>query len=294
MRQDVPDKNRRWAGAFRQCDGCGGRNWVGAQRCRTCGELLVGVPAVARTPVAMVGRRTADTVMTRRVKAAAVGSLAIALAAGVVLFYVLRTDAFQTSPVLADTTPAPMRAVEDTPAPPDEVEEAPPSAAEALRTAERGRKMLERGQVKGAIAALTEAARVLPHDAQIAHLYGAALWRYGAQDRAIFQLRRALNLARDNAVFREDLARALQNAGRNAEAVHVLREGEGIGIPVLPPDPPVAMGLSAEPAADAVNMGGAGKGRYAGRTSFTDADLPSRPSPITTPAAAEPSPEPPQ
>ena len=291
------DKNRRWAGAFRQCDACGSRNWVGAQRCRTCAALLVGVPAVARTPVAMIGRRTADRVMTRRVIAAVVGALLVALAGGLLLLHVLRTDAFQTSPVLADTTPAPTLPAADGASawpPPAETASPSPSAADALRTAARGRALLARGNVKAAIAALTEAAQVLPNDAEIAHLYGAALWRYGAQDRAIFQLRHALLLARDNPVFREDLARALQNAGRNVEAMRVLREGETIGVSPLPPDGSQAMGLSPEPAGDGANMGGAGNGRYAGRTTFTDADLHSRPAPIATPAAAEPTPEPQQ
>lgn len=255
---------------------------------------MVGTRAVTRTPVAMVGRRTADRVMTRRVKVMALGALAVALVGGVLLLYVLRTDALDTAPVHADTSAAAPATLE----PAAFVEPAPslaPNPAEGMRLAAQGRKLMERGSLKPAIAALTEAARLLPNDAEVAHLYGAALWRFGAQDRALFQLRRALLIARDNPVFREDLARALQNAGRSAEALHVIREGEGIGVSNLPPDTPLAMGLAAEPAGDGVNMGGAGHGEYKGRTSFTDADLHSarrvETPPPPPPAAALPSPE---
>lgn len=302
-----PGQDRRWAGAFRQCTSCGGRNWVGARRCRACDSLLVGAPAVAQPPVAMIGRRAADRVMTRRVKAAVAGGVVIALGGGLLLLQLLRADAFQTSPALAGATPAPSAMAADVGVGPSLASEpamAAPGAAEALRLAARGRTLMERGNVRGAVEALSEAARLLPDDAEVAHLFGAALWRFGAQDRAIFQLRRALLIARDNPVFREDLARALQNAGHDAEAVRVLREGETIGVSTLPADT-AAMGLTPQPSGDGVNMGGAGNGRYAGRTSFTDADLhatttsgqgvaPKPPGSQATPAAAAPSPEPQQ
>jgi len=288
--------DRRWAGAFRLCAACGGRNWVGAQRCRSCSALLLGQRAVGRPPVAMVGRRMADRVMTRRVKAAALGSLALALGAGFLILRLLRTDAIQTSPVLADSSAAPTPPSLDAPVAAASEPAPPPSAAEGLRNAQRGRTLLDRGNVKGAVAALTDAARVLPNDAEIAHLLGAALWRYGAQDHALFQLRRALLLARDNAVFREDLARALQGSGHAAEAAHLLRDGETLGASTLPPDPvalapAAALAEARQGAGDAVNMGGAGRGTYSGRTSFTDADLhPARP-PMATPVPASPAPE---
>jgi hypothetical protein len=262
--------DRRWAGAFRVCPSCGGRNWVGQKRCRACAALLVGVRAVSRPPAAMIGRRTADQVITPRVRALVIGALVLALVAGGVLWRLFRAD-LEERPVAA-SSPAALA----TPEPVPEVPEEPTSTlatAHALRGAERGARLLADGKVKAAVLVLSEAAQVLPDNAELAHTYAAALWRFEARDRALFQFRKALKLAPDNPVYREDLGRALYAMGRTAEAARVL-QAPGLAASALDAARAAAEAEgSSYPAPVGGDMGGAGNGGFKGRRSFTDADL---------------------
>src|SRR5262245_55760300 len=226
-------EDRRWAGAFRVCPGCGGRNWVGQRRCRACDALLVGVRAVSRPPASMVGRRSADQVLTPRVRAVAVGALLVALVTGVVLRKLLRTEGFQEQPLAASTAVASPEPAPTTPP----FEEPPPTldSTRALRAADRGRRLLAEGRVKAAVSLLADAAGTLPDNAELAHTYGAALWQFEARDRAVFQFRRALKLAPDNDVYRQDLGRALQAIGLTAEAAHVLQGSPPLALNGGPP-----------------------------------------------------------
>ena len=159
---------------------------------------MVGVRAVSRPRAAMVGRRTADQVLTTRVRALVLGALAVAVMGGIVMLRIFKTSGFQVGPVVAATTPAPP----EPDVPPLDTSNESPSTLEstrALRAAERGRTLLAQGRVKSAVVLLAEAARVLPYNAELAHTYGAALWRFAAHDRALFQFRRALKLSPDNA-----------------------------------------------------------------------------------------------
>jgi tetratricopeptide (TPR) repeat protein len=277
--------DRRWAGAFRVCEACGGRNWVGARRCRSCEALLVGARAVSRPPAAMIGRREADRVMTPRVRWFAIGAAVLALVAGGILLKMFRTDGFLDrrvagaagAPQVAEPQPEPVAEPSDEPRPME--------TTRALRAADRGRALLGRGEVKDAVVLLAEAVRALPEDAELANVYGTALWSFGARDRALFQYQRAVKLSPDAESYRQDLARALSALGRPAQAAHVLYGPAG-PLPMDGGGPPVSLD-------EGVNMGGAGSGSFKGRRTFTDDDL-ARGRVAAPPAApsAAPSPSP--
>jgi hypothetical protein len=263
--------DRRWAGPFRVCPACAGRNWVGARRCRKCNQVLAGVRPSGRRPVAMVGRRTSDRVFTSRLRMVASAAVVLALGGGFVTYRLLRADSFTTSPASA--------AVAQPEPPVGTVESSGPAMEQPLpdrQALAAGRRALDRGDVKPAVALLAEAARTLPYDAEAAHLYARALLRFGAPDRAVFQLRRAVRLAPQTDEYRVDLARALRSMGRHAEAAHVLQpasglvafEGDAGAAPTSATLPPAVA-----PPGDGVNMGGAGRGSFKGRRTFTDADL---------------------
>jgi hypothetical protein len=263
------DLDRRWAGAFRPCVSCGGRNWVGARRCRRCAASLVGARAVSRPKVAMVGRRAADRVLTPRIRAAALVVLALAIAGGAVLLHLFRADGFEAERAVASSaqpaSPPATAAAAASPAEPDA------NVANALRAADRGRDLLARGEVKAALALLGPAVHARPASAELAHLYGTALWTFGARDRGLFQLQRAVRLSPQTETYREDLARALQAMGRPGAAARLLYG---------PPMPPA--GTDADPTQEGAppvslergaDLGGAGEGAYKGRRSFSDEDL---------------------
>lgn len=206
----------------------------------------------------MVGRRAADQVLTPRTRAAAVGALALAVVAGGVLFRTFRADGFEVArPVAVPPSPAVAAAGMPPPATPE------PDVTASLRAADRGRALLARGEVKEAVSVLAAAARALPADAGLAHLYGTALWEFGARDLAVFQFQRAVRLAPQTEAYRSDLARALQATGRPAAAARLL----------YGPAPGAGTGSVPAGAADAADLGGAGAGTFKGRRSFTDADL---------------------
>lgn len=268
--EEMGSGNRRWAGAFRVCPSCGGRNWVGERRCRRCAALLVGVRAVSRPAVAMVGRRAGDRVLTRRVAWMAGGGALLALLSGVGLLYLLKAEAFEADPsAVAEAAVSPPASTPLDPGLAATVAPAVNDTAQALREAERGRRLLAAGHTRAALAALGDSVRALPDDPEVAYLYGRALWRFGAQDRALFQLERAVRLAPGVAAYREELARALQEVGRTAQAIRVLRQG---GLMAFDPAEAVMPPSLAVPG-ESVQLGGAGDGRYRGRRSFTDEDL---------------------
>jgi tetratricopeptide (TPR) repeat protein len=276
--------DRRWAGAFRVCGSCGGRNWVGARRCRGCEALLVGGRAVSRPPAVMIGRREADRVMTPRVRWMAIGAAVFALAAGGILLKMFRTDGFLDRPVVASNPPQEAQPQPAAVAEPDH-DPAGMETTRALRAADRGRALLGRGEVKEAVVLLGEAVRALPEDAELANVYGTALWSFGARDRALFQYQRAVKLAPTAEAYRQDLARALSDLGRPAQAAHV-PYGAARPLPLDAGAPPVSLD-------DGVNMGGAGRGSFKGQRSFTDDDLARGRVPAAPPApAAAPSPSP--
>ena len=237
----------------------------------------------------MVGRRTADKVLTPRVRALVIGTLALALIGGVVLLRLFKTEGFQVAAAAPAATVQPS-AEPSTPAV-DDLEEAPSTmdSTRALRAADRGNRLLAQGQVKSALSVLSEGSRVLPDNAELAHAYGAALWRSDSRDRALFQFRKALKLSPDNALYREDLGRALAAMGHTAEAARIL-QAPGLAAATL--DAARAAAAAAEPGAPAPvggDLGGAGNGSFKGRRSFTDADL--RGGRLETPAPA-PAPSP--
>jgi hypothetical protein len=125
---------------------------------------------------------------------------------------------------------------------------------------------MARGELKDAVVLLAEAARALPEDAELANVYGTALWSFGARDRALFQYQRAVKLSPDAEAYRQDLARALSALGRPAQAAHVLYGPAGRPLSMEGGAPPVSLD-------EGVNMGGAGSGSFKGRRSFSDEDL---------------------
>ena len=224
----------------------------------------MGARAVSRPPAAMIGRREADRVMTSRVRWIAIGASVLALVAGGILLQVFRTDGFLDRPAVAAATTAPD---ETQPAAVAEPADEPNlmETTRALRAADRGRALLARGEVKDAVVLLAEAVRALPEDAELADVYGTALWSFGARDRALFQYQRAVKLSPAAEAYRQNLARALSALGRPAQAAHVLY-GPGGPLPMEGGGPPVSLD-------EGVNLGGAGSGSYKGRSSFTDDDL---------------------
>jgi hypothetical protein len=188
-------------------------------------------------------------------------ALALALAAGAMLLHLFRAEGFEEARALPSST-----APEAVAAPVLPSETPGPDLTTSLRAADRARALLARGEIKSAVSLLGPAARALPADAELAHLYGTALWDFGARDLAVFQLQRAVRLAPHAQPYRIDLARALEATGRPASAARVLYG------PALPP-----AGSAGEPppatAPGDADLGGAGEGTFKGRRSFTDEDL---------------------
>jgi tetratricopeptide (TPR) repeat protein len=229
------------------------------------------------------------------------GAVLVAAALG---FYVKRM--FQTGgwalagPAVIEASAAPAAAAAAT-------EDAPGPAfprTEDRAAFQSGRRLLAAGDAKGALAPLSNAARMLPNDASVAHEYGTALMQAGEQDRGLFHLERAARLAPGIVSYRMDLARALAAAGRRGPAA---RELEG----VLQREPghvgaaEALAGLRGQPLADesgqlpggGVDLGGAarapGSPRPSEGTSFTNDDLARRRgAPPETRPAAVPSPSP--
>jgi Flp pilus assembly protein TadD len=117
----------------------------------------------------------------------------VAIAAGVLVWRSLRAPAWAPMPgAVADAAarPAPEPAAGAA-----TVELPAVARPEDRANYEKGRKLLAAGNPKRALEPLTEAARALPHDPDVAHDYGLALVRTGDEDRGLFQLERASRLA---------------------------------------------------------------------------------------------------
>jgi tetratricopeptide (TPR) repeat protein len=92
----------------------------------------------------------------------------------------------------------------------------PPSTG---RDFAKGRALLEKGDVRGALRELTPVAQAEPDNAVIAHTYGRALWAAGSRDRAVMQLERAARIDPHTPIYRVDLANALAALRRTREAI---------------------------------------------------------------------------
>jgi tetratricopeptide (TPR) repeat protein len=146
----------------------------------------------------------------------------VALAAGIFIYRSLGRIAW--APLRgADTETASPR-----PASPTSEMEAPALPAfprpEDRAGYEKGRRLLAAGDAKGALGALTEAARRLPREPVVVHDYGLALVRAGEQDLGLFQLEYASRLAPGIGSYRLDLIHALIAAGRRGPAARELQE----------------------------------------------------------------------
>ena len=303
-------RERRRPGHFRICAACGKRNKARRSACQKCGEPLRGIPE------ARPGSVRAVPPPPRRYRWGIVAAVVVALAAGVAVNRLFRGSVITPSgQALAPEPPA----AESSDVPPlPEVSPASAAAlAEAKRGAERGERLLARGDARGAAPLLAEAARLSPQDARIANAYGRALLGIGSRDRALHQFERAARLASGVVAYRLDFARALGDAGRRGEAareyqaVNALEPGNaaaaaalgGMQSPAPGGSETVDLGgasrtvdpvLVARPPAD---LGGASRGadaapRPAGGT-FTNDDLarpPPRPSPSIPASLRSPSP----
>jgi tetratricopeptide repeat protein len=226
----------------------------------------------------------------------------VAVVAGVVVQRIFRTGTLGSAGL---TTPA--AAPQELP--PSEPRARPtddPTSAERYAQArggvERGQRLLERGDFRGAASLLADAARLVPEDPRIANAYGRALLGLGSRDRALYQFERAARLDTGVPAYRLDYARALAEAGRAREAA---REYEAVTA-LEPGNVAASEGLlrlqqTAAPGAGSagVDLGGAPAGSAPARGgAFTNEDLrrgvqplrPPSPSPSPSPHAVAPSP----
>ena len=214
-------RERRWTGPFRLCPACGRRNFVGRALCSSCGaslrETSVPQPPEAGLPP---GRRAADRIVGRPVWIGIGAALLVAALVGVSVHRTLQARGWAL-PGSAPVTVVPAQQARAVPAPP---EPAFPRVEDRAGY-QKGRRLLEAGDVRGALPPLSDATRALPNDAAVAHEYGTALMRAGEKDRGLFHLERAARLAPGISSYRMDFARALVEAGRRGPAA---RELEGI------------------------------------------------------------------
>jgi predicted Zn-dependent protease len=154
--------------------------------------------------------------------------------------------------------------------------------------------------VKRALEPLTEAARALPHDPEVAHDYGLALVRTGDADRGLFQLERASRLAPGIESYRLDLIRALMAAGRRGPAARELQElltrdpaNQGAAEMLASLGVATGSGVGASPTMDLGGASGGGSPRPAPvGGAFTNDDLERRRAPMGSPSPAPASPGP--
>jgi len=200
-------------GEFRICPQCQARNKTTQPNCVQCGRALFGIPLSRAQPVpaeAAAARAAAGTSWTRWVTVAGV---LLAVAFGLFVRGTFRGAALD--PMAADET---VSASES--APPSLTASAVPAAPPpTIRDFEKGRALLERGDARGALRALTPVAQAEPDNAVIAHTYGRALWATGSRDRAVMQFERAARIDPHTPVYRIDLGRSLAALRRTREAI---------------------------------------------------------------------------
>ena len=244
---------RRRPGHFRICASCGKRNKARRSACQKCGEPLRGLPE------ARPGSVRAIPLPPRRYRWGVVAAVVVAVAAGVAVNRLFKGSVVAPSGQTLPPPRAETEAAEPTPRP----EYSPPSAtalADAKRNADRGERLLARGDARGAAPLLAEAVRLSPGDARIANAYGRALLGIGSRDRALHQFERAARLSSGVVSYRLDFARALGDAGRKAEAA---REYQAVSA-LEPGNAAAAAALgtmqSPEPgASETVDLGGASR-----------------------------------
>ena len=269
---------RRRPGHFRICPSCGKRNKARRSACTRCREPLRGLPEAA--PGAP-GRIIAVPA-SRRNRWLAAGGVVLAIAAGFGVHRLFRSGTIAPAGQTLTTTPPDVPAdAESTGRPASEPPT--PTPAEVRNAAERGERLLARGDARGAASILSDAARVSPEDARIANAYGRALLAIGSRDRALVQFERAARLASGEVAYRLDYARALGSAGRAREAA---REYEAVTA-LEPGNAAAAAGLagvsSPAPGTEgaSVDMGGASRAPVdlggASRTAPADATSSPRP-----------------
>jgi Flp pilus assembly protein TadD len=194
------------------CPNCGTRNRPSWTFCARCNESLEGAEAVE-------GPVPEEEEAEGQPAAAVPGSLmaflaVLALAVGGAAAW--RYAAKTPPPARPDpnmftipTRPSPW------PTPP------PPSGPGGAEFVE-GRRLLNAGDLEGAIAHLARAADADPQNPEYHNVYGHALWRSGDRDRGLTELSLA---ARLDPQLEMDYARSLDVAGRKQEAI---REYEAI------------------------------------------------------------------
>lgn len=200
-------------GEFRICPRCEARNKTSQPNCVQCGRALFGIPLSRAQPLPAEGaaaRAAAGRSLTRW---GMVAGVLLAVAFGLFVRGTFRGAALE--PMANDETVS-----ASGPAPPSLTASAAPAAPPpTIRDFEKGRALLERGDARGALRALTPVAQAEPDNAVIAHTYGRALWATGSRDRAVMQFERAARIDPHTPVYRIDLGRSLATLRRTREAI---------------------------------------------------------------------------
>jgi len=200
--------------AVRVCPSCGSRNRPTWEFCPRCGETLDNVPTVAGQADTAVLDASAETFVETGAHedvteegfpwGGLLRAVAIAAACGLALWFIPSQEKFER--------PQPTAA-------PEVPEQLPAPQKPGQESFDKGRHMLESGDVAGAIAALAQAVAEVPTDASYRHMYARALWTNRQWDAASVQLRAAVKLAPDVFRYRTELARVLGAAGKVEEAI---------------------------------------------------------------------------
>src|SRR5688572_2687735 len=211
QQSNVPgNRERRRPGHFRICGACGKRNKARRAECSRCGEPLRGIPE------ALPGTRHSPPPPPRKYRWLVAAAVLVAIAAGVVVQRIFRTGTLGSAGQTTTNEPQAIPSSEPAARPKDD----PTSAeryAQARGAVERGQRLLQRGDFRGAASLLADAVRLVPEDPRIANAYGRALLGLGSRDRALHQFERAARLDTGVPAYRLDYARALAEAGRVRE-----------------------------------------------------------------------------
>jgi Flp pilus assembly protein TadD len=192
------------------CPKCGALNRPTWEFCARCNESLEGAAAVAEGPTP--DDADAEVVTGTPLSLGSVALLlALALGAGVAWRY-------------AATAPPPARpdpAMFTIPTQPPQPQEAPPDTDAGAADYLEGRRLMNAGDLAGAVQRLAAAVAADPQNAEYHNVYGHALWRSGDRDAALSEHQEA---ARLDPRLSLQYARDLDVAGRSAEAAQAYEQ----------------------------------------------------------------------
>ena len=201
-------------GGFVVCPACGTRNRTSWEFCVRCGESLEG--AVASSDA----KRGAEAVSPPAEGGADWGAWAgslLLVAIGVAAFlYIRQANATTSIPETGLLT------IPTQPAKPESLAKAPrrPASAGAKDFAE-GSRLVREKKYEEALPFLSNAASAEPGNGLYLSTWAEALWETGAKDEALDRYREAGAAAPE---YRLSLARALEKAGRSAEAIREMED----------------------------------------------------------------------